>query len=44
MIVIDKAYLLGITEKLQHFEVGQLKYILKDSLAGKIYSFTGKMH
>lgn len=44
MAVIGKAYLLRIMGKLEHLEVGQLKYILKDSLTGKINNFTGKIH
>ena len=44
MAVIEKAYLLKVMGKLQNLEVGQLKYILKDSLTGKIYSLTGKIH
>ena len=39
MAGIDMAYLLRVIGKLQPSEVEQLKYILKDSLTGKIYNF-----
>ena len=44
MAGIDKTYLLGIIGKLQDSEVGQFKFILKDSLTGKIRSFTSEIH
>ena len=44
MAGIDKAYLLEIIGKLQDLEVGQLKFILKDSLTGKVHSFTSEIH
>lgn len=39
MAGIDEAYLLRVIGKPQHSEVERLKFILRDSLTGKIYSF-----
>lgn len=43
MAGIDNAYLLWVMGKLQRLEVEPLKYVLKDTLTGKINSFTGKI-